>query len=174
MQEIFHNSKGKIVRFGQRLGGGGEGVVYEVQGQEDLVAKVYYETPPDEKAEKLGVLTHLGAERLRGITAWPIDVLRDRRKGRVAGFVMNRFVQAEEIHTLHSPKSRLQKFPEASWEFLIHVAANLARAVAAIHEHGLVIGDVNPRNALVTRKGTVFLLDCDSFQVSIKGRVFRC
>jgi Protein kinase domain len=174
MQETFFNSKGEIVRLWQRLGGGSEGVVYEVQGWKDLVAKIYYEMPPAEKAEKLVVLTRLGTERLRGLTAWPIDVLRDRHNGRVAGFVMNRLTQAEEVHALHSPKSRLQKFPGASWAFLIHVAANFARAVAAIHEHGLVIGDVNPRNALVTRKGTVFLLDCDSFQISLEGRVFRC
>jgi DNA-binding helix-hairpin-helix protein with protein kinase domain len=174
MQETFFNSKGEIVRFGQRVGAGGEGRVYEVQDRCDLVAKVYYEMPPAEKAEKLVALTRFSAERLRGLSAWPIDVLRDRRNGRVAGFVMNRLSQAEEVHTLHSPKSRLQKFPGASWAFLIHVAANFARAVAVIHEHGLVIGDVNPKNALVTRKGTIFLLDCDSFPVSIEGKIFRC
>jgi len=174
MHETFFNSKGEIVRFGQRVGAGGEGGVYEVQDRDDLVAKVYYEMPPAEKAEKLIALTRFGSERLRGLSAWPIDVLRDRRNDRVAGFVMNRLTQAEAVHILHSPKSRLQKFPGTSWAFLIHVAANFARAVAAIHEHGLVIGDVNPKNALVTRKGTIFLLDCDSFQVSIEGKIFRC
>jgi len=174
MQETFFNSKGEIIRLGQRVGAGGEGGVYGVQNRDELVAKVYYEMPPAEKAKKLVALTRLGSERLRGLSAWPIDVLRDRRKGRIAGYVMNRLTQAEEVHTLHSPKSRLQKFPGASWAFLIHVAANFARAVAVIHEHGLVIGDVNPKNALVTRQGTIFMLDCDSFQVSIKGKKFRC
>ena len=47
--------------------------------------------------------------------------------------MMKKISQAEEVHALHSPKSRLQKFPEASWAFLIYVAANIARAVAAIH-----------------------------------------
>src|SRR5215475_2944533 len=174
MQEPFFNSKGEIVRFGQRVGAGSEGGIYEVQNRYDLVAKVYYETPPAEKAEKLIALTRLGAERLRGLSAWPIDVLRDRRNGRVAGFVMNRLTQAEEVHTLHSPRSRLQKFPGASWAFLIHVAANFARAVATVHEHGLVIGDVNPKNILVTRKATVYLLDVDSFQVCFDGKTYRC
>jgi DNA-binding helix-hairpin-helix protein with protein kinase domain/Tfp pilus assembly protein PilF len=87
---------------------------------------------------------------------------------------MKKISQAEEVHALHSPKSRLQKFPEASWAFLIYVAANIARAVAAIHEHGLVIGDVNPKNILVTRKATVYLLDVDSFQVSAEGKTYRC
>ncbi len=63
---------------------------------------------------------------------------------------------------------------ELSWAFLIYVAANVARAVAAIHEHGPVIGDVNPKNILVTRKATVYLLDVNSFQVSADGKTYRC
>ena len=95
-----------------------------------------------------------------------VSTLRQTPDGEIAGFVMKRISHAEEVHTLHSPRSRLQKFPEASWAFLIYVAANIARAVAAIHESGLIIGDVNPKNILVTRKATVYLLDVDSFQVS--------
>jgi DNA-binding helix-hairpin-helix protein with protein kinase domain len=87
---------------------------------------------------------------------------------------MKKISQAEEVHALHSPKSRLQKFPEASWAFLIYVAANIARAVALIHEHELVIGDLNPKNILVTRKATVYLLDVDSFQVSADDKTYRC
>jgi DNA-binding helix-hairpin-helix protein with protein kinase domain len=68
----------------------------------------------------------------------------------------------------------LQKFPGASWAFLIYVAANIARAIATIHEHGLVIGDVNPKNILVTRKATVYVLDVDSFQVWFDGKTYRC
>jgi len=101
-------------------------------------------------------------------------VLRDAPDGAVVGFVMKRISGAEEVHALHSPKSRLQKFPDASWAFLIYVAANIARAVAAIHEHGFVIGDLNPKNILVTRKATVYLLDVDSFQISDDNKTYRC
>src|SRR5262249_29180802 len=48
------------------------------------------------------------------------------------------------------------------------------RAVAAVHNHGLVIGDLNPKNILVTKKATVYLLDCDSFQVMANGKTYRC
>jgi DNA-binding helix-hairpin-helix protein with protein kinase domain len=138
------------------------------------VAKVYHEPPPPEKAEKLIVLSRLGNERLFKLSTWPVSTLHDAPDGEVVGFVMKKISQAEEVHALHSPKSRLQKFPEASWAFLIYVAANVARAVAAMHDHGLVIGDVNPRNILVTRKATVYLLDVDSFQVSAEGKTYRC
>src|SRR5499426_698683 len=177
----FLTSKTEIVRLGRRIGIGAEGEVYEIQDSANLVAKIYHEPPPAEKAEKLVALSSLGNDRLFNLSAWPVDVLRVAPGGKVAGFggkvagfVMKKISGAEEVHALHSPKSRLQKFPEASWSFLIYVAANIARAVAAIHEHGFVIGDVNPKNILVTRNATVYLLDVDSFQVSVEGKSYRC
>src|SRR5262245_5872065 len=174
IQRIFYFSQSDIVRLRRRIGTGAEGEVYEIRGKSDLVAKVYHEPPPPEKAEKLVVLSRLGNERLFNLSAWPVSTLRDAPDGDVVGFVMKKISQAEEVHALHSPKSRLQKFPEASWAFLIYVAANVARAVAAVHEHGLVIGDLNPKNILVTRKATVYLLDVDSVQVSADGKTYRC
>ncbi len=171
---ILHTSQSDIIRLGPRIGAGAEGVVYEVLDRSDLVAKIYHIPPPPEKAEKIIALSRLGNERLFNLSAWPVDALRDAPNGTVVGFVMKKICGAEEVHTLHSPKSRLQKFPEASWSFLIYVAANVARAVAAIHEHGLVIGDLNPKNILVTRKATVSLLDVDSFQISVDGKTYRC
>src|SRR5215475_13161774 len=170
----FLTSKSEIVRLGRRIGIGAEGEVYEIQDRSDLVAKIYHQPPPPEKAEKLVALSRLGNERLFNLSAWPVEVLRDAPGGAVVGFVMKRISGAEEVHALHSPKSRLQKFPEASWAFLIYVAANIARAVAAVHEHGYVIGDLNPKNILVTRKATVYLLDVDSFQVLADGKTYRC
>ncbi|MCG3161544.1 MAG: hypothetical protein JMDDDDMK_02733 [Acidobacteria bacterium] len=171
---MYRNSQKEIIRLSQRIGVGAEGEVYEIQDRSDLVAKIYHETPPPEKAEKLIVLSRLGNERLFNISAWPVDALRDENDGQIIGFLMKKISQAEEVHALHSPKSRLQKFPEASWAFLIYVASNIARAVAAIHEHGFIIGDVNPKNILVTRKATVYLLDVDSFQISAGGKTWRC
>src|SRR5262245_48732952 len=174
IHRLFHTSESDIVRLGWRIGTGAEGEVYEIQDKNDLVAKVYHEPPPPERAEKLVVLSRIGNERLFNLSAWPVSTLRDSPEGEVVGFVMKKISQAEEVHALHSPKSRLQKFPEASWAFLIYVAANVARAVAAVHEHGLVIGDLNPKNILVTRKATVYLLDVDSCQVSSDGKPYRC
>jgi serine/threonine protein kinase len=171
---IFYTSQSDMVRLGRRIGTGAEGEVYEIRGRSDLVAKVYHKPPPPEKAEKLVILSRLGNERLFNLSAWPVSTLRNAPDGEVAGFVMKKVREAEEVHTLHSPKSRLQKFPGASWAFLIYVAANIARAVATIHEYGLVIGDVNPKNILVTRKATVYLLDVDSFQVWFDGKTYRC
>ena len=170
----IYNSQHEALMLGDKIGGGGEGTVYHVEGHAELVAKIYHELPSAEKSEKLIALSRLGNERLFKMAAWPVDVLRDRPDGNVIGFVMKKIAQAAEVHTLHSPKSRLKKFPEASWAFLLHVATNIARAVATMHEHGFVIGDVNPKNILVTRQATVYLLDCDSFQFRSEGKTYRC
>ena len=174
MFRIFHTSNTGTVQPGRKIGIGGEGEVYEVEDRTDLVAKLYHQPLSAEKAEKLLVLSQLGTERLRSISAWPVDILLDKPEGNVVGFVMDKIDYAEELHSLHSPRSRLQKFPDASWRFLIYVAANVARAVAAVHDHGLIVGDLNPKNILVTRKSTVHLLDCDSFQVTATGKTYRC
>src|SRR5262245_9614877 len=174
MAKTFSTISSGQLLLGRRIGVGGEGEVYEVEDRHDLVAKRYHQRPSPEKAEKLLLLSNIGTRRLRDVAAWPVDVLLDKPEGNIVGFVMSRIEMAEEVHTLHSPKSRLQKFPDASWAFLIYVAANLARAVAAIHDHGLVIGDLNPKNILVTKKATVYLLDCDSFQVMGNGKTYRC
>ncbi len=174
MKKIFYNSQSQPIELSRKLGTGGEGSVYEIANQPDLVAKIYHEAPSPEKAEKLIAMSKLSNERLLKIAAWPVDVLRSETDGEFAGFVMKKIGQAAEVHTLHSPKSRLQKFPEASWAFLIYVAANVARAVATTHEHGFIVGDLNPKNILVTQQATVALLDCDSFQVTTEGKTFRC
>lgn len=178
---IFYNSQSEAIQLGRRIGIGGEGTVYEIEGQSDFVAKIYHEAPPPEKVEKLIALSRLGADRLFNLSAWPVDVLRDQAfptngglNANIIGFLMKKIGEAEEVHALHSPKSRLRKFPDASWAFLIYAAANIARAVSVMHEHGYVVGDVNPKNILITRKATVYLLDCDSFQISADGKTYRC
>jgi DNA-binding helix-hairpin-helix protein with protein kinase domain len=80
----------------------------------------------------------------------------------------------KDIHHLYSPKSRKVQFPNADWRFLIRAAANTARAFAAIHNAGCVIGDVNQGGVMVSDKATIKLIDCDSFQVSAQGRKFLC
>ena len=170
----LYSVQGHPITLTVQLGSGGAGTVYEVEGQPSLVAKRYHQPPTPEQIARLNALVECEHERLIKIAAWPVAVLRDQPDGQVVGFLMPRVDRASEIHTLHSPKSRLQKFPDATWAFLIHTAANIARAVATVHEAGFVVGDVNPKNILVTRQGTVALLDCDSFQFESDGVTYRC
>jgi DNA-binding helix-hairpin-helix protein with protein kinase domain len=105
--------------------------------------------------------------------AWPIDTLRDER-GAIVGFLMPRISDCVDIHNVFATTSRHRHFPNADYAFLVAVATNLARAVAAVHEAGHVIGDINDRFAMVSANATVRLIDCDSFQIQAGDRHFTC
>jgi DNA-binding helix-hairpin-helix protein with protein kinase domain len=111
---------------------------------------------------------------LTTFAAWPLEVLSIGRPNEVAGVVLPRARNYEEIHKLYSPAQRKIEYPDKDWGFLLHAAMNCAAAFDTIHSRSHVIGDVNQGNVLVSRRGTVFLIDCDSFQVTAQGRVFFC
>jgi DNA-binding helix-hairpin-helix protein with protein kinase domain len=170
----LYNSQGQLVSLASELGSGGEGRIFEVRDNPGTVAKVYHKAINHEKAQKLSLMVNQKTERLLRLTAWPVDTLHDRPGGSIAGLLMPRVVDHKEIHVLYGVKSRLADFPDVCWPFLIHTAANIARAFAVVHEHGQVIGDVNHASILVARNGTVRLIDCDSFQIVSQGRYYLC
>jgi serine/threonine protein kinase len=63
-----------------------------------------------------------------------------------------------------------------TWLHLYTVAYNLASCVAAIHERGYCIGDINESNILVDATAPLTIIDCDSFQVkdTYTGQIWRC
>lgn len=168
----LRDSKGPI-GLGKVLGKGGEGAVYEIAGRPHQVAKVYHRPVTAERAAKIEAMTALKNDRLLSLAAWPLDLLRSPQ-GQPMGLIMPKVDGHKDIHTLYSPRSRKVEFPNADWRFLVRAAANTARAFAAIHENGCVIGDVNHGGIRVSEKATVRLIDCDSFQVSAGGRTFLC
>jgi len=169
------DASGRPLRLGAELGKGGEGSVYALADQANLVAKLYHHPPGAEKSAKIVAMAKLGTDRLLKLAAWPTSAIHAAsRGGPVLGFLMPRISGHKPAFNLYSPKLRLQEFPSAGWAFLIHAAANAARAFAVIHESGHVIGDVNHGNLVVAADATVKLIDCDSFQVSANGQRWFC
>jgi len=118
-------------------------------------------------------MVKLHNEQLIKVSSWPTDLLFNRQKT-VVGFVMPKITGYKEIHKLYGPKTRLNAFPLADWAFIIHAAANLAKAAFGIHQNGQVIGDINHNNIVVADNGIVQFIDCDSFQVESSGKTFAC
>ena len=170
----FCDLQGRELGLGRCVGQGGEGAVYAVTGAGSQVAKVYARRPDALTARKLAAMVQLGTEELSRAAAWPCDLLLDPRTGDTAGFLMPRIEGHREIHRLYGPTDRKTAFPDASWAFLVRAARNVAAAFDAVHCHGHVIGDVNQANIVVSRKATVRLIDCDSFQITHLGRSYPC
>ena len=172
---LLLDDQGRRVSIGAELGRGGEATVYSVEGKPELVAKIYHQRPDAERAEKLSQMVKLQRESLLALSAWPMGTLRTADRSTV-GFLMKNVSRFKDIHLLYSPKSRTREFPpKANWRFLIHTASNIARAFAAIHDEGHVIGDVNQSNVRVSPETAIVnLIDCDSFQISTNGKIYPC
>lgn len=164
------------------IGRGGEGNIYRLPGNPDLVAKIYHrEKMTAERAGKLQAMLANAPDdpaQVRGHTsiAWPLDLVRSVGSREVIGFLMPRLRDAQPIHVLYDIKERQAQYPQFSYDSLCRAARNLASAVWAIHKAGYVIGDVNESNIMVTRSALVTLVDTDSFQVAepAGGRIYRC
>jgi DNA-binding helix-hairpin-helix protein with protein kinase domain len=168
------DANGAPVQFGRKLGSGGEGAVYELSASKDAVAKVYHNQIKHEKQTKLISMVHECDESLKKISAWPTSTLHQGRNGPVCGFIMPNVAGYEPIHKLYSPAHRKQSFPKADWAFLVNTARNVAAAFEAIHVHGHAIADVNYGNVVVAGNSLVKLIDCDSFQITCKGKPYLC
>lgn len=169
----FYDSKGQSHDLTEQIGRGGEGTVFACPNDKNLVAKIYHEPVTDEKAEKLRWMADNQNERLLKVAAWIIDTLHDKPDGEIVGFLMPN-VKAKEIHELYSLKSRRVYFPDATWQFLVHTAANLARAFYNLHKSEHVMGDVNHGNCVVLADGTVKLIDCDSYSIKKENSRYPC
>jgi hypothetical protein len=121
--------------------------------------------------------------RLDGVASWPARVVIEQ--GAVCGVVMplipnsffdRRRLPSGKVRTLPREVQGLFVGPEtAARAGLVYpdttdrlaVCRDLAGALALLHEHGLVFGDVNAKNALF-RIGTtpsVMLVDCDAVRI---------
>ncbi|MGH3864914.1 MAG: hypothetical protein ACRDQ4_02040 [Pseudonocardiaceae bacterium] len=170
----FVDERGRPLRLGDKLGEGGEGAVYRLAGHSSQAIKVYASPLTVERAQKIKILTQFSHTDIGRFTAWPSGLVLDE-KGQAHGLLLPVVEHGKDIHHLYTPSSRRKHFPTADWRFLVHVSGNVARAFAAVHALGLVIGDVNPGSILVLGDGTVRLIDVDSFQVPVPdGRPLLC
>ena len=138
---------GRPLRLGAELGRGGEGSVFALADRADLVAKLYHHRPGAEKSAKSSPWRRgqrPAAEA--GRAGRPARSTRPRAAAR-AGLPDAEDLRPQAGVQPLQPEDAAQEFPTAGLGFLLHAAANAARAFAVIHDSGHVIGDVNHGNS---------------------------
>ncbi|HXB65045.1 MAG TPA: hypothetical protein VNV42_09255 [Solirubrobacteraceae bacterium] len=181
------------------LAEGGEAVIYRLSTPRGLVLKEYKLDVLAKRGANLDAklramlrnpphdATRSDPRQKHVSIAWP-ELLTLDAAGAICGYLMPAIDTRKtvELHQVQNPSDRLRKDKTArdklppwlsgfTWRYLVRVAANLASAVAAIHEAACVIGDFNGRNVLVSESTLVTILDCDSFQVPGEhGETFLC
>lgn len=155
----------KQLSLGKRLGKGGEGEVYLVEGVDGIAVKFYTLSDLRSREAKVIRMVATGLANSTALISYPIETVFDK-KGVFAGFTMRCVSAHKPLHELYSPRSRKSEFPQANYVFLVRAATNIARAIASAHQGGCVIGDINHSGVLVSDKATASLIDADSFQIT--------
>jgi len=168
------------LRLGSRIGGGGEGTVYEVLGTPSEVAKIFLPSKNVPMLEhKLAWLIANPPSVTGSQTrfAWPTERIHGLEGGhRCFGYVMPR-AEGSPLLLLTSFKDRLVHAPHLHWGQLLAIAQNLCNLVYSLHRCGFVVGDVNESNFCVDLwTGVVTMIDCDSIQAidGATGQRYPC
>ncbi len=178
----FRGKSGAIYRLHDEIGNGGEGIVYGIEGDNSLVAKIYKPEKFFNERERATIENKLVAMTEKNLKykfsghiklTWPQDVLYKGEK--CVGFVMPRIESRYKIFNMYRDDTiRSSIFPTYTWKYSILTAYNLAWVVYYLHLNDIIIGDLNPNNISLDEKGMVTLLDCDSFDITHKGIRYPC
>ncbi len=167
----FRNAN--AIRLGRLLGAGGEGAVYQMPAQPGMVAKIFHiQKITHDQCSNLEKKLHLLLKKQAAmfiddvqIAAFPEQILY-RQDGTFAGYSMRKVCSNARLYTLYREDSRRSVFPDIGYRELIAFAYNLAEAVAHLHSHDIIIGDLNVNNVILHPDGTLCLIDCNSFDLT--------
>lgn len=160
----FYSNTGKTYQLATQIAKGGEGVVYEVDGQPSLVGKLYSTLPVSaEHHNKLKLLSQKTAINNSG---HPVELLYEDRKTKVnRGYVMPK-LEGKILANFNVKKSRESVTGyQYSTDFFMNIMTSFLKILEDVHHSGMVVGDINDANVLVRKDGTVAIIDVDSFQV---------
>ena len=185
--QVYTGRHGRSYTLVERIkkGKGGEGKIFEVSGQPNVLAKIWHEAG-GQRARKLDELLkskpaiHTELQSTLHL-AWPSEVLSDSR-GTTAGFLMPKAPENRYYQLVHycNPMRRHELEKSLGSTFsrsdLLTIARNIALLLKHLHLAGYVVGDVNQTNLLAAPDGSIFLIDVDSIQVGDPqtSGVFRC
>lgn len=183
----------------ERLSEGGEGIVFRVRNQPNLVYKEY-------KANQLPHLNIQALEdmmsiigtweashqaRLLSRTVWPQSLVAHGAEKR--GFLMpaieDNFYRRYGLRSNPKrvlcdwnqlsyqdaplPAHMISEVPRPSVEEKIMLIKDLVATVDLLHQHGIIVGDMSGKNLIwTTQPNRVIIIDCDSFRID--GRKGVC
>lgn len=135
---------------------GGEGVIYELNGQ---IIKIY--KPVVNMKSKKNKVQMLVKKSLPKEVVSPKEIVVDRN-GKFIGFSMDK-VEGEEFKKLTN-----RKFVTANNITTKDVLSMLIKAqnvINELHKENIYIGDLNDQNILFDKQFNIYFIDCDSWTV---------
>ena len=148
---------------------GGEGTVYTTN-RPGQMAKIYHANKlTKERQDKLTAMRKIPLEL--DSVCWPTSLLYNEQH-QFVGFLMQAAPNdAEELGSsvmkLGGKSMSQEKMPNWDRQSIVECAISLCKTFEQLHRNNILMGDVNPRNIMVSLSdpGKVYFVDCDSYQV---------
>jgi len=161
---------------------GGEGVLYKLEGNQNFIAKIFKNRKKaEQKAEKINAFVDLFRQLLKD-NHWKqifennITMPRARLytdDGILAGFLMNYIDLNRSISLKDFIEGKFRKYARWNdWFVKLYVAKKFVDIIKELHKIGIVVGDLNTNNVFIKSNAQVVILDCDSMQLTYKGKVY--
>jgi len=92
--------------------------------------------------------------------------------GNFIGYIMKHFDDSYPLSRIQN-KVSYSKFDDPEYSVPVQYAYALSVLVYTVHRAGYIIGDMNPKNFVVSDKTYVYAVDVDSFQFRNNGELYR-
>jgi len=159
---VFVDNRKKPIKLTKKIAEGAEGIIYETN-YEKYVCKIFRdEHRTSFKQAKLKLMTSRNLFR-RGI-CWPSAIVYNTY-AEFVGYAMPKARGVEIQKSIFIKPLFLEWFNGWKKTDLVEICIDLLHKIRILHEHNVLIGDINPRNILVTEKKKTFFVDTDSYQV---------
>lgn len=173
-----YDREGKSVTLtdGDRIGKGGESVVYSVPVCANVLAKIWRKEVLDdpikigEARKRLCQMLNMDGLKRLPYLAWPQDAVYTKaKKLKEIGYVMRRMKGGASLYSLFCGDAGvISAFPKcANRRFLVKTALAYVQEILEMQDLGVSPCDFNPKNVMVAEKNgepLVQFIDTDSFQ----------
>ena len=164
-QQVYLRKHGRLksLELGKEVAAGGEGFIYETS-QEGLVAKIFRQEKLDTlKERKIGLMTEQNITRA-GICFPQASLYNQENK--FVGYLMPRAQGVELQRSLFLPPVFKKLFPDWKKKDVVQLGITILENIRYLHDHDILLGDINPGNILVVSSREVYFVDTDSYQIA--------
>lgn len=145
----------------QKIAQGGEGAVYATDTA--YVAKIY--KPANNTMRRYEKIKRMLEHKLscKGI-CFPVSKILNADH-QFVGYLMPKAQGKTLQQTLLCKKKFLKDFPEWKKQDLIELCLTILKKIEYLHQHNIIIGDLNLSNILMVSPTEVYFVDTDSYQI---------
>ena len=148
----------------EKIGGtGGEGSAYLIKS--NYICKVYKKGKATEfKKNKIEMLIN-NSISIDGVCLPELIIYNSSNQ--FVGYIMkkaNGYEVRTSVFYAFAPMFR-EKFPTWNRLNLVIASLNILEKIKNLHDHNIILGDINPSNILIQENNEVFFIDTDSYQI---------